>query len=488
MGRRTPGGDIVITDPAEHRDDVSGRVAIIHDVTDRQERKQELQRPTAHLERQNDRLEEFASVLSHDLRNPLTVARGRLELAEEEGSVAELDGVRAAHERMGSIIDEISPWPEKDRRSRRRRRSIPPEGREDVFEPVSRPTTTGPGSGSRSSRPTVGRSLPPRASRTSSRNTVSRRLGGARLPGLGSRSDCPPCALRSKRCEVTGETTPGDRTERDRSLHKHLTHTRHSTGMAPIDRRRALQVTAGSLGTLLAGCFDIAGGGTDPGSAGDSTDSAADGTDGAATPGGSVVGVDSVHLDPNVTGSDWYSDGAVGTVALADTDERASALVDSLDIQPSRQAPVAEFFRETDFDTSLVALVTSVGPDTCYGTVAVDGLAVEEGRLVGLVAATATTDDACSQAITYPSALVRATFDGTTPDAATFEITNGWGETAAVTARVDGETAPEPNDLPGHVRPDDDPMVRAPLSWDRAAFDRHERWASEPPWRARHRR
>src|SRR6056297_2177004 len=34
----------------------------------------------AELERQVDRLEEFASVVSHDLRSPLTVAKGNMEL------------------------------------------------------------------------------------------------------------------------------------------------------------------------------------------------------------------------------------------------------------------------------------------------------------------------------------------------------------------------------------------------------------------------
>ena len=36
------------------------------------------------LKRQNDRLDQFASVVSHDLRNPLHVASARLELATEE--------------------------------------------------------------------------------------------------------------------------------------------------------------------------------------------------------------------------------------------------------------------------------------------------------------------------------------------------------------------------------------------------------------------
>jgi len=99
--------DIVITDLAERRDDVAGRVGIIHDVTEQRKREQELERRTTQLERQNERLEEFATVVSHDLRNPLNVAQGRLQLAIERDSMADLDEVQSAHERMGVIIDEM---------------------------------------------------------------------------------------------------------------------------------------------------------------------------------------------------------------------------------------------------------------------------------------------------------------------------------------------------------------------------------------------
>lgn len=59
------------------------------------------------LQRRNDRLEEFASVVSHDLRNPLSVAEGRLELAREECDSEHLDGVAQAHDRMRSLIDDL---------------------------------------------------------------------------------------------------------------------------------------------------------------------------------------------------------------------------------------------------------------------------------------------------------------------------------------------------------------------------------------------
>jgi PAS domain S-box-containing protein len=70
-------------------------------------RTRRLSERTAELERQNDRLEEFAGVVSHDLRNPLEVARGRTELAREECESDHLAAVERAHDRMSALIDDL---------------------------------------------------------------------------------------------------------------------------------------------------------------------------------------------------------------------------------------------------------------------------------------------------------------------------------------------------------------------------------------------
>ncbi|GAA0531248.1 PAS domain-containing protein [Halorubrum ejinorense] len=58
------------------------------------------------LERQNDRLDSFASIVSHDLRNPLNVAQGRVQLARDASGDAEnLDAALSALERMESIVE-----------------------------------------------------------------------------------------------------------------------------------------------------------------------------------------------------------------------------------------------------------------------------------------------------------------------------------------------------------------------------------------------
>jgi len=59
------------------------------------------------LERQNERLEAFASAVSHDLRSPLDVARGQLELARREHDSEHLDGVKRAHDRIGQLIEDL---------------------------------------------------------------------------------------------------------------------------------------------------------------------------------------------------------------------------------------------------------------------------------------------------------------------------------------------------------------------------------------------
>jgi len=58
------------------------------------------------LERQNERLDRFASILSHDLRNPLNVATGRLTLAMAEYDSEHLDAVEIALARMETLIED----------------------------------------------------------------------------------------------------------------------------------------------------------------------------------------------------------------------------------------------------------------------------------------------------------------------------------------------------------------------------------------------
>ncbi|WP_123532953.1 GAF domain-containing protein [Halosimplex salinum] len=57
--------------------------------------------------RQNERLEAFTSVVSHDLRNPLSVLVGSLPLAEETGEADHFERCYRALDRMERLIDDL---------------------------------------------------------------------------------------------------------------------------------------------------------------------------------------------------------------------------------------------------------------------------------------------------------------------------------------------------------------------------------------------
>ncbi len=77
-----------------------GRSITLSDITDREQYRRE-------LERQNERLDQFANMVSHDLRNPLNVATGRLDLAQEECDSEHLPAVAAALDRMEELIEDV---------------------------------------------------------------------------------------------------------------------------------------------------------------------------------------------------------------------------------------------------------------------------------------------------------------------------------------------------------------------------------------------
>ena len=97
------GGGEVTTEtrltPIERDGSVVGAVGVIRDVTDRVERERE-------LKRLNERLERLAGFLSHDLRNPLSVARGYVDLARDTGETERLAAAEDALDRIEAMIDE----------------------------------------------------------------------------------------------------------------------------------------------------------------------------------------------------------------------------------------------------------------------------------------------------------------------------------------------------------------------------------------------
>ncbi|WP_058994083.1 response regulator [Haloarcula sp. CBA1127] len=71
------------------------------------ERDRQLRDREQELSTQNDRLERFATVVSHDLRNPLNVAIGRLSALKEECDDDNIAAIEQALERMQALIDDL---------------------------------------------------------------------------------------------------------------------------------------------------------------------------------------------------------------------------------------------------------------------------------------------------------------------------------------------------------------------------------------------
>lgn len=92
--------DVQVTPLYNDRERLVGKVFLVYDVTRRTEREHE-------LERRNRELNWFASVVSHDLRNPLNVASGTLDLARETGDEEHFDVVDQSLDRMEQLIQEV---------------------------------------------------------------------------------------------------------------------------------------------------------------------------------------------------------------------------------------------------------------------------------------------------------------------------------------------------------------------------------------------
>lgn len=85
--------------PVMRNGEVTQIIGITRDVTERVSRERRLQH-------QKERLDEFTSVVSHDLRNPLSVAQGRAELLAKDCDSEHLAPIVRSLDRMEKIISD----------------------------------------------------------------------------------------------------------------------------------------------------------------------------------------------------------------------------------------------------------------------------------------------------------------------------------------------------------------------------------------------
>ncbi|MFB6298167.1 MAG: ATP-binding protein [Salinirussus sp.] len=86
--------------PILRNGELRASVGILRDVSDER-------RTRGELVQQNRRLQEFVSIVSHDLRTPLQTASAAAELARETGDLDHLDRLESAHDRMERMADEL---------------------------------------------------------------------------------------------------------------------------------------------------------------------------------------------------------------------------------------------------------------------------------------------------------------------------------------------------------------------------------------------
>jgi PAS domain S-box-containing protein len=87
-------------DVVEELGEATERIGIFRDVTGRERHQRE-------LERQIEQLERFASLISHDLRDPLNTARAKADLARRECDSEKLAELDAVFDRMEHLVDDV---------------------------------------------------------------------------------------------------------------------------------------------------------------------------------------------------------------------------------------------------------------------------------------------------------------------------------------------------------------------------------------------
>jgi PAS domain S-box-containing protein len=96
----TPVDDLRFDEHEGEPTEVVSLIAIGTDTTTRTDQAEQLRQ-------QRDRLDEFAAVVSHDLRSPLEVARGRLHLYDQSGDEEHIEQSKQSLDRMSTLIDDL---------------------------------------------------------------------------------------------------------------------------------------------------------------------------------------------------------------------------------------------------------------------------------------------------------------------------------------------------------------------------------------------
>jgi len=218
--------------------------------------------------------------------------------------------------------------------------------------------------------------------------------------------------------------------------------------MAPVTRRDALLVAGSGIAASLAGCLGQieSSGSPDDTTTDDTTtangDEPAESTETKdETDGTDDVGVTdhaTAQLGPTMGAPEWYqeNEGAVGDVSVIRSKQRLETVLTERFDDEDRPDAVSDLLEGASFEESLFLYVESVGPDTCHGRIEVSDVAVTNGKLTATASVVDTSgkNEGCGQAVTFPAALVRVTFDGEPASAVSVTVVDGWGDEMGVGA------------------------------------------------------
>ncbi|QKY20191.1 hypothetical protein B4589_007285 [Halolamina sp. CBA1230] len=136
-----------------------------------------------------------------------------------------------------------------------------------------------------------------------------------------------------------------------------------------------------------------------------------------------------IHQTARALDRSWEREQRPGICALFRSAAAAEALVEDADEE------TRSFVDDTEFESSVLVYVESVGPTGCYDEIEFSELGLDDDAVLRGNAAAVDTSDrmtACQDVITYAGALVRVEAEVRSAELRVFD---GWGRSALVSSR-----------------------------------------------------
>jgi hypothetical protein len=202
-------------------------------------------------------------------------------------------------------------------------------------------------------------------------------------------------------------------------------------------RRREVLWALGAGGIAAAGCLRGNGGDASDGD-GPAGEDGSGGDDSNGNESGGVREVDTIPFALRTDRPAWDADGDGGRVVVVDSDRRQSKAVDPDTVPDDRREEIEAFLDGLEYERERLLLVESAGPDACHDRLAIDAIRIVDGEIrADAEVIDSGGDAACAEVVTFPSSLARISFEGEPSDSATVGVTDGWGDTATISAGVD---------------------------------------------------